>query len=389
MRTLVHVPQEVAALLGRSEVLLRTLPSRFEVKTEWCIRMSVSRRKRLAIIGAGPAGLAAAWKLRDAADIEVTVFEKSRGVFGRAATRSRHGVRLDPGANYFRTDLPGIAELVHAQLPTDELVEITGDVDVFDRNGSISAGEPTMNSEKKWTYRTGINTLGKLLAEAAQCEIRYGVRVGGIRRHPNSLLWNVTDDANSDCGLFDVILLALPAPQAIALLSPETSAVAEALASATYQSQWSFTFGFDVDAVEWPGDSYALINPDRGHSIAWLSRENAKPGRIPEGTLGVMAQMHPDWSVARFDHAAGQLALEVSELIASMLEWDVSEFRWFDSQRWKFSLPTGQADVGKLRAAESSGLYVAGDAIVGKGRVTQALQTGLDVAGRIRESGHA
>ena len=61
--------------------------------------MSTRRKKRLAIIGAGPAGLAAAWKLRDAGDIEITMFEKSQGVFGRAATRSRHGVRLDPGAN--------------------------------------------------------------------------------------------------------------------------------------------------------------------------------------------------------------------------------------------------------------------------------------------------
>jgi predicted NAD/FAD-dependent oxidoreductase len=32
---------------------------------------------------------------------------------------------------------------------------------------------------------------------------------------------------------------------------------------------------------------------------------------------------------------------------------------------------------------EATGLYVAGDAVVGKGRVAQALQTGLDAAERI------
>ena len=61
------------------------------------------------------------------------------------------------------------------------------------------------------------------------------------------------------------------------------------------------------------------------------------------------------------------------------------EWKWFDSQRWKFSLPTGRVDLEKAREVESCGVYLAGDSIVGKGRVTEALQTGLDVAERIRE----
>jgi predicted NAD/FAD-dependent oxidoreductase len=341
------------------------------------------RKKWLAIIGAGPAGLAAAWKLRDESDIEITVFEKSRGVFGRAATRSRHGLRLDPGANYFRSDLPEVAELVHGHLPTEELIEISGDVVVFDERGTISAGDKAMNAEKKLTYRSGINTLGKLLAAAAGCEIRHGVRVAHVRREVDCGAWSVVDECNVDHGAFDTILLALPAPQAIELLAPKETDIAEALAGATYQSQWTFTFGFDADAVEWPGDSYALINDDRQHRIAWLSRENAKQSRVPDHTLAVMAQMQPEWSLANFETTAEQLALEVRTIIAELLRWEAVDHLWVDFQRWKFSLPTARADVHTLGAAESRGLYVAGDAIVGKGRVAYALQTGLDVAERI------
>ena len=343
-------------------------------------------KRRLAIIGAGPAGLAAAWKLRDAGAIEVTVFEKSRGVFGRAATRTRHGLRLDPGANYFRIDLPEIAELIHRHLPTDELIEIDGAVDVFDAGGSISAGDRELNAEKKLTYRSGINTLGKMLAEAANCEIHHGVRVARLQRKPGPGVWTLRDEHDVDLGEFETVLLALPAPQAIELLSPEEADVADALAGATYQSQWSFTFGFDAGQLEWPGNAYALVNTDRQHRIAWLSRENAKQSRVPDHTLAVMAQMQPEWSVANFETPAERLALEVNEIVAELLGWNVGEFRWFDCQRWKFSLPTGRADVDALRDAESRGLYVAGDAIVGKGRVANALQTGLDVAARIRAS---
>ncbi len=271
----------MASLLGASAVLFRTLPACVEICASGKAGMNAApRRKRLAIIGAGPAGLAAAWRLRDVADIETTVFEKSKGVFGRAATRTRHGARLDPGANYFRTDLPEIAKMVRSELPSDDLVEIPGDIDVFDRFGTISAGDRSLNGETKWTYRHGINTLGKLLAEAAQCEIVFGTRVSGIQRNSRSLLWEVFDEGSRGCGVFDTILLALPAPQAIALLPEDASFAAGALAPATYQSQWSFTFAFDGVVNRWPGDTYAFINNDRRHEFAWVSRENAKPGRV-------------------------------------------------------------------------------------------------------------
>lgn len=347
--------------------------------------MKARSSKRLAIIGAGPAGLGAAWKLRNADDIEITVFEKSRGVFGRAATRSRHGLRLDPGANYFRSDLPEVAELIHSHLPIGELTEIDGTVDVFDEVGTISAGDAAMNAEKKLTYRSGINTLGKMLAEAAGCEIRHGVRVTRVHFASDSGLWNVENEGDVAVDEFDAVLLALPAPQAIELLAPEEADIADALARATYQSQWSFTFGFNADAVTWPGDSYALVNNDRQHRIAWLSRENAKQHRVPDHTLAVMAQMQPEWSLANFDVPAEQLVPEVKTMIADLLGWKAADHLWFDFQRWKFSLPTAQADVAALRAAESRGIFVAGDTIVGKGRVAYALQTGLDVAKRIRE----
>ena len=115
----------------------------------------MTRKKRLATIGAAPAGLGAARQLSDHDDSKVVVFEKSSVVFGRAATRSRHGMRLDPGANYFRTGLPGVAELIHGHVPTDGLIEIGGAVCVFDKGGTISAGDSSMNVAVKWTYAPG------------------------------------------------------------------------------------------------------------------------------------------------------------------------------------------------------------------------------------------
>ena len=89
--------------------------------------MPGSHSPQLAIVGAGVSGLAAAWALRDS-DWTCTVFEKSRGYSGRAASRSRDGVRFDYGANYFKTDSPELEQLILRELPTDGLVDIAGDV---------------------------------------------------------------------------------------------------------------------------------------------------------------------------------------------------------------------------------------------------------------------
>jgi predicted NAD/FAD-dependent oxidoreductase len=368
--------------------LFGTVPAHGEVCAPGKSGMSAAaRRKRLAIVGAGPSGLAAAWRLRDVPEIDVTVFEKSNGVFGRAATRTRHGVRLDPGANYFRTDLPEIASMVHSQLQSDDLIEIAGAIDVFDRFGMIAAGDASLNAQEKWTYGHGISSLGTLLAEAAGCNIVFDTRVGRIKRDSRSRMWEVFDEELASRGVFDVMLLALPAPQAIALLPDDAAVAISALTPASYHAQWSFTFGFDSDVYRWPGQSYALINADRQHPIAWTSRENAKPGRIPDQTLAIMVQMQPAWSVERFDRDAGQLAPEVASLLAELLGWHKVMFRWFDAKRWKYSLPSGRADLKQLRLVEADGLYVAGDAVVGKGRVALALQSGLDAAARIVDSG--
>ena len=54
----------------------------------------------IAIIGAGISGLTAANILKDVA--KVTVFEKSRGVGGRIATRRAEPFYFDHGAQFFK-----------------------------------------------------------------------------------------------------------------------------------------------------------------------------------------------------------------------------------------------------------------------------------------------
>ena len=341
---------------------------------------------RLAIIGAGVSGLATAWALR-ASSIDVTVFEKSRGYSGRAATRRRENLCYDHGANYFKTHSPEIEQLVHEQLPSGDLVAIDRDVWTFDADGTLHGGDASANADAKWTYRRGINTIGKLLAAAADADVRLRTRIERVEAHDDG--WKLFDIEETALGAYDAVVFTPPAPQTRALLQASVmddglrDTLLDGLADATYASQFTIVLGFDR-TIPRPGNFYALLNTDRAHPMAWLSFEEDKPGHVPDGQSVVILQMAPDWTETHFDADRQTLATKAAAHAEQLLGATCSDPAWYDHQRWRYALPTASADRDALRKAEPSGLFVTGDALVGKGRVHRALETGLRCAERVR-----
>ncbi len=312
---------------------------------------------KLAIIGAGPAGLATAWALKNST-VEVQVFEKSRGVSGRAASRSRHGARFDFGANYFRLDTPDTEQLVLHSLPTDHLVRIENEVWTFDGSGALAPGDPRQNQQARWNYDSGINTLGKLLAEAAGAPVHHGCRVSGLKRHAGQ--WFLQSDCDIADNGFDAVLLTPPAPQTVELLAHSELGEApgellkSGLRDARYHAQWCFALGFQAP-LERPENCFAMINTDRAHDVAWLSFENDKPGRDLGDATVIMVQMSPAWSVAYLNAEADTLVETVTEKALALLGEQRPTPTWWDSHRWRYAHPFQAADASVTASGGTPG----------------------------------
>jgi predicted NAD/FAD-dependent oxidoreductase len=341
----------------------------------------------LAIVGAGAAGAAAAYALREAS-VDVTVFEASDRVGGRAATGREGGRRYDYGANYVKADSPRVADLITAALPTDGLVDVGAPVWTFDATGEITVGDD--RDEHKWTYEAGIQDLAVRLLDAAGADVEMGTRVGRFS-HAGGTWWLV-DDGGRDLGTFDAVVLTPPAPEAADLLAatewddPRLSELQAAVDGVSYRPIDAVLLSYPFE-VEYPW--YALVNTDREHAVGWLSREELKDGHVPAGAVLFVVQMAPGWSSARFEDPDGEVVADVAALVADLLGDDrFADPAWSDRRRWRHALPNGGADASVLRAAEDDGLYVAGDWVAGDGRVHLAVESGLDVGERIvRESG--
>jgi predicted NAD/FAD-dependent oxidoreductase len=351
----------------------------------------------LAIVGAGLSGLAAAYALKGAPP-RVTVFEKSRGVSGRAATRRRDGVCYDHGANHFKTKSKQLRSFVCKSLPSDDLAEIDGDVWTFGAGGEIGEGDPDRNAETKWTYRDGVSRLGKHLAETAGVEPHFETRVTLLTQDDghgaNGSAWTLTDAEGHQHGPFEAVLLTPPAPQTVDLLKASRldealqERLIEGLAPATYRTQLTLVLAYRR-RIERPPGCYALLNDDGDHEIAWLGFEEEKPGHVPDDHATIesllVAQMAPGWSRPRFRSELGALVPEVTTLVGGLLDVDARRPRWADRQGWRYALPTAAADAEALEdAGPEAGIFFAGDALEGAGRVGKALQSGLRTGERLR-----
>ncbi|SFR52017.1 NAD(P)/FAD-dependent oxidoreductase [Halogeometricum limi] len=338
---------------------------------------------RVGIVGAGAAGVGAAYALRDV-DAAVTIVEKSRGVCGRAATRRRRDCTYDHGANYVK-DPDDRTESLLRDLGEDGLVDVEAPVWVFDGDGDIEEGDD--RDDHKWTWTEGLTQLAKRLLARTDADVRRDTRVESVERGDGAGTWTLTDTEGATHGPFDRLLVTPPAPQTADLLrstawgDDRLAAVTDAVADVEYRTIRSILLHYPFrEDHPW----YALVNVDDGHDVGWVSREECKDGHVPDGESLLVVQMAPDWSAKHYDDPLDEASAEAASLVSDLLSDDrYADPDWVDDQGWRYALPNGGVDAESVRVAEDAGLFFAGDWVVGEGRVHRALWNGHDTAARM------
>jgi len=332
---------------------------------------------KLAVVGAGGAGAAAAYALRETA-VETTVFEKSHGVCGRAATRRKDDCTYEYGANYLKADDERVTQLVTGELPTDGLVDVDDPIYAFERDGDVEEGRDA--DDHKWTYEDGITQLAKRLFAATDATIHNGVRVETLSRERDG--WTIVGSEGIDHGRYDAVLLTPPAPQTADLLGgaawdhDDCLSLREAVASVPYRTVVSgmLHYPFELD-VPW----YAAVNTDKNHDIGWLAREECKTGHVPDGESLLLVQMNEGWSVANYDEHPDRMLDEMGHRVAHLLDDDrLTDPDWTDYQHWRYAQPEDTLAGDALAAAADHALYFAGDWVAGEPRLHAAVRNGLE-----------
>ena len=336
--------------------------------------------KKIAVIGAGVAGLATALRLEERSDLEISVFDKSRGVSGRAATRSHAEIKFDHGAQVFEMGNDRTESFIRSlEIPGLKKVDLP--VACFDLMDQVFEGDPLKNNKERWTITSGIKHLGKSMETKLKRSVLKEEEVRFLQRDDSK--WNI-HTGKSEFEGFDAVIFATPSPQAAQII--EKSGMDRSyrdwlsikLREAVYRSILSFAFFWDHKVIEDQAYS-ALINVDRLHAITWIGLEHQKPDRTPSDNTLLVCQMSPDWSSLHFREKLGDLQEELVLLLSEIFKTSLPAPRYSNKQGWLYAIPDTLVDKKDLRTLQSEGLYFAGDSYVG-GRIHLAIESGLETA---------
>ncbi len=315
---------------------------------------------RIAIVGAGLAGLALARALADRA--EVRVFDKSRGFGGRLATRRAAPFQFDHGAQFFTARSDEFQTFIAPYLEQGAVARWDAEFVEFD-GAQIGHRRSWAGGPPHYVGVPAMNALPKAIA--AGLDVVLETRVGAVAHDRGHWRLHATD--GGDLGAFDWLVLALPAPQAHELLPDSESFAPDPPMTACC----SLLLGFDEPlAIDWQA---AFVG---GADISWISLDSSKPGR-PEAT-SVVVHSTNRWADAHLDDDRERVGAHLAAELERVAGIDAARAAHVDLHRWRY------ANVGMQAGGEcfiDAGRRVAaiGDWFI-QGRVEAAFTSARDLA---------
>jgi renalase len=299
---------------------------------------------RIAIVGAGMAGLTCAEALRDAG-LDVALFDKGRAAGGRMSTRrlatTAGEASFDHGAQYFTVRDPAFRARVEQW------------------HAAGQAAPWAAAGDDAWVGSPGMNAPVKQLAEAAR--VHWSVQIDRLSRDGEG--WRIADQE------YDIALVATPAEQAGPLLEPWAPAFAAKAAETRSAPCWTVMAAF-AEPLPFAADVLREHGP-----IGWAARNSSKPGR--SGPESWVVQAGADWSGQHLEEPPAAIVAPMLDALAERAGCPLPAPLTAIAHRWRFA-KSGSAGDALLWSA-SLRLGACGDWLIGP-RVEAAWLSGHKLA---------
>ena len=309
----------------------------------------MSRGKKVAVIGAGIAGLTCARKLATSG-VEVRIFDKGRRVGGRMATRRQQGRQLDHGAQFFTARGPHFTQAVRSWVAAGVVAEWTP-----------KAPERFL-AKTRYVGRGMNRSLPEYLARDLDITLETEVAPlpgGGelLARDGQSL------------GTYDHIVVTAPTAQTARLVAP--LGLDPLLKRGSHAPCWAVM----VELVSKPCQEEVLL--DHG-PLSWMACDGSKPGR-PPGECWVL-HASPQWTRAHLELGRDAVAERLVRAFATALGTPI-EVTFAAAHRWRYARveqAVGQACLHD----RTRGVTLAGDGMLAP-RIEAAWESGAAAAERV------
>jgi protoporphyrinogen oxidase len=340
---------------------------------------------RVAVAGAGIAGLAAAWELARAG-YDVTVLEGERRPGGMVVTEQRDGFVIEGGPDGFLAAEPEIPALAGEVGIADQLVG-QSTRGAFLWNGAalepleegraaVLLGIDARAADVAAGFRSFANGMGELvtaLAGRLAGKLQFTQGVTGLA--PTAAGWRVALTGGSARDA-DGVVLALPAYAAGRLLEAVGVSGARALGDVVYAPSVTVSLAYRADQVTRPLDGTGFVSaPGVGVVRACTYASSKFPGRAPKGHVLLRAFLEP---------ADGDSGILAHGALAAILGIRGGPL-WSRAFHWTRGLPRYPAHhaervaAARARIARLAPLAIAGAGYDGAG-VSACVRSGREAA---------
>lgn len=309
---------------------------------------------RIAIIGAGIAGLTAAHQI--AALHDICLFERADKAGGRMASRTAGVFVFDHGAQFFTAKSGAFQRFLVPHINNGALAR-------WDATFAEFSG-PEITSRRQWDadfpHYVGVPDMNALpQALAAPLNIRYDCNIEYIHRHGN--IWQLFAKEQL-IGEFDWVISTLPAKQSVSLFEKHSTILGK-LPDNLMRPCYALMLGFDnPQDLDWQAAHVKQAD------ISWISVNSSKPGRSASFSMLVLATNA--WTRSNFQldlSSAGEHLLSEVERIADINRQDLLHH---DTKLWTYvNLPRQTAAKAYIDKAQQ--LAACGDWCI-QGRVEAA-----------------
>lgn len=316
---------------------------------------------RIAVVGAGIAGLACARALLEAGHA-VRVFEKSRGVGGRMATRRTPQGSYDHGAQYFTVRDPVFRAVVDHWLEAGVVAPYAGRI-VQLQSGTT---QPLSHAESRYVAVPAMTAACRALADGV--DVLSDCQVSAVT--PGEESWRLSWEEGGESG-FDAVVLAIPAAQALLLCSAVPDLAAQ-FRDGGHAPCWAVMVRYEAPLPV--GFDAAFV---AGAAAGWVMRDASRPGRA----AGERWVLHAtaEWSQKYLEVDADKVAPLLVEAFhaAAGIGAKVAEVR---AHRWRYALSRGlkAGSFGNM----TNRIGVCGDWCA-DGRIEGAYLSGTELAAKL------
>lgn len=282
------------------------------------------RMESAGVIGAGIAGLACAQALRRAG-VPVRVFEKSRGVGGRCATRRINSIAgVDHGAQYFTARDARFAAEVERWCAAGAAACWSG------RIVSLARGITTELSEQtaRFVGVPGMSAIAKALSSGL--DVRTECAAQALRRNDDR--WHVEDAEGAMYGPFDALIVTAPPLQTLALVGGHATKMAEELSRVRMSPCWAVILQLQETLQVAFDAAFVHESP-----LAWIARNDSKPQRQTGNCWTLHAT--EDWSLGHLDQSADDVTRTLVDEFWRAVAQPTQSPEFVAAHRWRYARP--------------------------------------------------